>query len=202
MLGFGQPRLHVGDRIEVLGSHRRAQHQHQDDQAETVLLQLLRGAGPPGLAAMPVARTDARGVTWLRPFLDVPRAAIDAYVRERDLAWVDDDSNADARYLRNAMREGVVPALNAMAVGYPATIARAAALHRRQRKGRRRIETAYGFSSRRDTSRPAACQARIFRSARSPRGRSAAREACDRSWPRGCRTRVVCRGRHRHPRWP
>src|SRR5439155_1569529 len=71
---------------------------HQDDQAETVLLQLLRGAGPQGLAAMPEARTDAMGVKWLRPLIDVPRTAIDAYVHERHLAWVDDDSNADVRY--------------------------------------------------------------------------------------------------------
>jgi tRNA(Ile)-lysidine synthase len=100
---------------------------HQDDQAETVLLQLLRGAGPQGLAAMPEARTDAMGLKWLRPLLDVPRAAIDAYVRERQLDWVDDDSNADIRFLRNALRERVVPAIASMAAGYPATVARAAA---------------------------------------------------------------------------
>ena len=100
---------------------------HQDDQAETVLLQLLRGAGPQGLAAMPEARTDAMGLKWLRPLLDVPRAAIDAYVVERHLAWIDDDSNVDTRYMRNALRERVVPALASMAAGYPATVARAAA---------------------------------------------------------------------------
>src|SRR5438105_3671456 len=49
----------------------------QDDQAETVLLQLLRGAGPQGLAAMPRTRADATGFVWLRPLLDVPRRAID-----------------------------------------------------------------------------------------------------------------------------
>src|SRR5207249_8506584 len=97
------------------------------DQAETVLLQLLRGAGPQGLAAMPEARIDATGLKWLRPLLDIPRAAIDAYVKERRLAWVDDDSNADSRYTRNALRSAVVPALASMAAGYPATVARAAA---------------------------------------------------------------------------
>jgi tRNA(Ile)-lysidine synthase len=100
---------------------------HQDDQAETVLLQLLRGAGPQGLAAMPEARTDTMGLKWLRPLLDVPRTAIDAYVHERDLAWVDDDSNADVRYRRNALREWVAPALASIAPGYPGTVARAAA---------------------------------------------------------------------------
>jgi len=99
---------------------------HQDDQAETVLLQLLRGAGPQGLAAMPLARVDEAGRTWLRPLLDVPRAAIDAYVRERGLTWIDDDSNSDTRFARNALRARVVPALASVTAGYPATVARAA----------------------------------------------------------------------------
>ena len=101
---------------------------HQDDQAETVLLQLLRGAGPHGLAAMPIARTDATGIVWLRPLLDVPRAVIDAYIHARGLPFVDDDSNADTRYARNALRERVVPALASVVSGYPATVARSARL--------------------------------------------------------------------------
>jgi tRNA(Ile)-lysidine synthase len=101
---------------------------HQDDQAETTLLQLLRGAGPAGLAAMPQVRVDARGVAWLRPLLGVPRAAIDAYAVARGLAWIDDDSNADARFARNALRLDVVPRLRLLAPGYPAAVARAAAL--------------------------------------------------------------------------
>jgi len=99
---------------------------HQDDQAETLLLQLVRGAGPRGLAAMPAARVEY-DVLWLRPWLDLPRAAVEAYCAARGLAWVDDDSNADARYRRNALRHTVVPALRALAPGYPATLARAAA---------------------------------------------------------------------------
>ena len=99
---------------------------HQDDQAETVLLQMLRGAGVQGLAAMPAART-AEGVCWLRPLLDVPRRDIDAFVRARKLAHVDDDSNASERHRRNALRRRVVPALASVAPGYPATIARVAA---------------------------------------------------------------------------
>jgi tRNA(Ile)-lysidine synthase len=101
---------------------------HQDDQAETVLLQLLRGAGPHGLAAMPSTRTDAVGMLWLRPLLDVPRAVIDAYISARELHFVDDESNADTRYARNALRARVVPALASVASGYPATVARAARL--------------------------------------------------------------------------
>jgi len=98
---------------------------HQDDQAETVLLQLLRGAGPQGLAAMPPSRVDAGGLLWLRPLLDVPRSAIDAYLHARGLAWIDDDSNIDSRFARNALRAHVIPALASVGGGYPATIARA-----------------------------------------------------------------------------
>ncbi|HVO89866.1 MAG TPA: tRNA lysidine(34) synthetase TilS, partial [Casimicrobiaceae bacterium] len=59
----------------------------QDDQAETLLLHLLRGSGPRGLAAIPRVR-DARGVRWVRPLLDIPRTVIDAYVEARALRYV------------------------------------------------------------------------------------------------------------------
>lgn len=101
---------------------------HRDDQAETLLLQLLRGAGPHGLAAMPAARVDAQGLAWLRPLLDVPRAAIEAYVAQRGLRTVDDESNADVRYARNALRHRVLPALAGVAPAYARTLARAATL--------------------------------------------------------------------------
>lgn len=100
---------------------------HQDDQAETLLLQLHRGAGPAGLAAMPAASRDADGLLWSRPLLAVTRAAIDAYAAARRLDWVDDPSNADERYRRNAVRARIAPALAATFPGYPATLARAAA---------------------------------------------------------------------------
>lgn len=100
---------------------------HADDQAETVLLQLLRGSGPRGLAAMPASTADC-GVRWLRPLLDLPREAIDAYVEARALRYVDDDSNADPRHRRNALRATVVPALRTIAPGYPRTLVRAARL--------------------------------------------------------------------------
>ena len=100
---------------------------HQDDQAETLLLQLGRGAGPHGLAGMPAARRDASGTLWLRPLLDLPREAIDAFVRQRDLRHVEDDSNASLRHRRNALRRQVVPVLAAVLPGYPRTLARAAA---------------------------------------------------------------------------
>ena len=99
---------------------------HQDDQAETLLLQLGRGAGPRGLAAMPSERTDGQGIAWARPLLGVPRAAIDAYATARAIVWIDDPSNRDPRHRRNALRLTVAPALAAVFPGYPDTLARAA----------------------------------------------------------------------------
>lgn len=100
---------------------------HQGDQAETVLLQALRGAGPAGLAAMAPAR-DVDGVAFARPWLDVPRAAIEAYARRHRLRWVDDDSNADPRFARNRLRQAVLPALVAAFPGAATALARAARL--------------------------------------------------------------------------
>jgi tRNA(Ile)-lysidine synthase len=100
---------------------------HADDQAETVLLQLMRGAGPRGLAAMPAHRPMRDGPALLRPFLALPRATIDAYVAARELAWVDDESNADTGVKRNLIRHDIAPRLAAGFPGYPATLVRAAA---------------------------------------------------------------------------
>ncbi|HVF62567.1 MAG TPA: tRNA lysidine(34) synthetase TilS [Casimicrobiaceae bacterium] len=99
---------------------------HRDDQAETLLLQLLRGAGPHGLASMPASR-EANGVVWMRPLLDVTRSDIDAYVASRNLAYVDDDSNASARHRRNALRQHLLPAVARFAPSYSTTLARVAA---------------------------------------------------------------------------
>ena len=88
---------------------------HRRDQAETFLLQALRGAGVAGLAAMPAA-AERQGIHWLRPWLQQPRAAIDAYVQRHRLAHVEDGSNADARYARSRLRQQVWPALEA---GFP-----------------------------------------------------------------------------------
>ena len=101
----------------------------QDDQAETLLLQLLRGAGPKGLAAMPELqhRHDWRA-GHLRPLLGVPRSAILHTAQRHGLAWVEDESNQDTRYRRNALRQQVMPLLAAHFPGSQATLARAAAL--------------------------------------------------------------------------
>lgn len=84
--------------------------QHRRDQAETFMLQALRGAGVAGLAAMPrLAERD--GQQWARPWLGQPREAIEAYVRRHRLGFIDDGSNVDSRFARNRLRADVWPAL-------------------------------------------------------------------------------------------
>jgi tRNA(Ile)-lysidine synthase len=99
---------------------------HADDQAETVLLQLLRGAGLPGLAAMAPARALPHGIAQVRPLLTVLRGTIVDYARHHALAWIDDESNADARYARNALRHDVMPALAVHFPGYRDALGRTA----------------------------------------------------------------------------
>jgi tRNA(Ile)-lysidine synthase len=98
---------------------------HQDDQLETVLLQLLRGAGVAGLAAMPAVAAFARG-TLVRPLLDVPRDALTAWVRAQGLTWVEDDSNAVTSFDRNYLRARVLPVIRERWPAAAATAARAA----------------------------------------------------------------------------
>lgn len=99
---------------------------HADDQAETLLLALSRGAGLRGLAAMPAqARRD--GVLLLRPLLDVPGAHIRDWLRERGQAWIEDPSNSDPRHTRNRIRAELLPALDRAFPSFRATFARSAA---------------------------------------------------------------------------
>jgi tRNA(Ile)-lysidine synthase len=108
--------------------------QHQDDQAETLLLQLLRGAGVKGGAAMPLLRNQESGgkgrsasaPAILRPMLTVTRQEIEAYAKANKLKWVEDESNADTRYDRNFLRHRVLPVIGQAFPGYRATLARAA----------------------------------------------------------------------------
>ncbi len=86
--------------------------QHRQDQAETFVLQALRGAGPAGLAGMPKAQW-RDGVCWARPWLDQPRAVILAYAEEQGLSWIEDPSNGDPRYARNRLRQTLWPAFPA-----------------------------------------------------------------------------------------
>lgn len=99
---------------------------HRRDQAETFLLQALRGAGLAGLAAMP-ASAGRDGMSWLRPWLHQPREAIEAYVKRHRLHHIDDDSNADTRLARNRLRLSVWPALTGAFPQAEAVLADAAA---------------------------------------------------------------------------
>jgi tRNA(Ile)-lysidine synthase len=101
---------------------------HRDDQAETLLLQLLRGAGLPGLAGMPSSRpAGAAADALLRPFLNVPRSEIESYARARGLQWIEDESNADTALDRNHLRHRVLPLLEERFPGAGQRIARSAA---------------------------------------------------------------------------
>ena len=95
--------MEEGADIVLLAHHRR-------DQAETLLLQALRGAGTAGLSGMPMqALRD--GMTWARPWLQLPRSAIEHYVEVHGLTHIEDDSNTDTRFARNRVRLEVWPAL-------------------------------------------------------------------------------------------
>jgi tRNA(Ile)-lysidine synthase len=83
---------------------------HGDDQAETVLLQLFRGAGVAGLSAMPSSAPLGKG--WqVRPLLNYSRAQLQAYAQTQQLHWIEDDSNIDLRFDRNFLRHAVLPIL-------------------------------------------------------------------------------------------
>jgi len=83
---------------------------HQDDQAETCLLQFLRGAGPKGLAAMPEIISFGKGCL-IRPFLSISRQEILDYAKENKLSWIEDDSNHDTKFTRNFLRYEIMPLL-------------------------------------------------------------------------------------------
>lgn len=96
----------LGDDEFLLTAH------NEDDQLETVLLQLLRGAGLPGLAAMPVSAPFAGGML-LRPLLGVSRELLRQYLERSGVPWIEDPSNADECFDRNYLRRRVVPVLRA-----------------------------------------------------------------------------------------
>jgi len=105
---------------------------HLDDQAETVLLQLLRGSGPAGLSGMDVssrmpALLGVPDLVLARPLLSLSRAALEQYAASAGLTWVEDESNIDPRFTRNALRHQVMPAIAASFPGYQQRLARGAA---------------------------------------------------------------------------
>jgi len=100
--------------------------QHADDQAETLLLALSRGAGLPGLASMP-ARWERDGICYQRPLLGVRADHIRAWLAQRGVAYVTDPTNADERYTRNRIRARVLPVLDSAFPQFRETFARSAA---------------------------------------------------------------------------
>ena len=105
---------------------------HEDDQLETLLLALKRGAGPRGLAAMPArqpfACDDVVGGELLRPLLAVSRAQLAAWAAQEKLEWVEDESNQDERFDRNFLRARIVPLLRERWPSYAATARRSSEL--------------------------------------------------------------------------
>jgi len=99
---------------------------HRDDQAETVLLNLLRGTGVAGAAGMLAERPQVRGPALVRPLLDVPRAAIEAYAGAHGLRWIEDESNESRHFRRNFLRHEIFPRLEASFPGAQRSLARAA----------------------------------------------------------------------------
>lgn len=99
--------------------------QHREDQMETVMLQLFRGAGVQGLAAMPIATRFGTG-TMIRPLLNVAKADIRAYAETHDLHWVEDPSNLSHDFDRNYLRNAVIPLLKQRWPSLDKTVARSA----------------------------------------------------------------------------
>ena len=100
--------------------------QHRNDQAETLLFNLLRSSGVHGARAMPEARQLRPGLSVLRPLLRVSRDSLEAYLHKHALQWIDDESNADIRWSRNYLRHRVMPALRERFPAADASLARAA----------------------------------------------------------------------------
>lgn len=101
---------------------------HQDDQAETVLLQLMRGAGLPGLSGMPAIYQDTaltgEHVSIGRPLLDITRAQLEELAQAQGIEVISDESNHDTRYRRNAVRQLIAPVIEQNFPGFAARLAR------------------------------------------------------------------------------
>lgn len=115
-------RRHARRGVAILLAH------HRDDQAETLLLQLLRGAGVAGTAAMPLCRDWGEG-KLVRPLLDVSRQEIEDYVRGHRLTFMEDPSNSDTGIERNFLRREVLPLLEEHWPSASKTLARSARHH-------------------------------------------------------------------------
>jgi len=97
--------------------------QHADDQVETLILALSRGAGLPGLSAMP-ARFEREGVVFERPLLSVPGSELRAWLQAEGITWVEDPTNQDVAFTRNRIRHQLLPALETAFPQFRETFAR------------------------------------------------------------------------------
>lgn len=98
--------------------------QHADDQVETLMLALTRGAGVAGLAAMPACWQQG-GLTWHRPLLGVAGAEVRRWLLAQGVPWVEDPTNADERHARNRIRRRLLPVLEQTFPSFRDTFARA-----------------------------------------------------------------------------
>ena len=110
-----------------IGAERIATAHHRRDQAETVMLNLLRGTGPEGLGGIPPVRGP-----YIRPLLDTPRQEIEQYLKENGLTHIEDETNESRAYARNRLRLDVWPALEGLHSGAEENVARAARVIRRE----------------------------------------------------------------------
>ncbi|WP_128113495.1 tRNA lysidine(34) synthetase TilS [Polynucleobacter necessarius] len=121
----------LADLCEEYGIEDLLLAHHQNDQAETVLLQLLRGSGVAGLSGMPNSRalehSDKNIALW-RPLLEQSKSELEAYAKERKLKWIEDPSNQSEKYRRNAIRKQVIPRLEKIQPEVIANLARSAGL--------------------------------------------------------------------------
>lgn len=124
----------LADLCEEYGIEDLLLAHHQNDQAETVLLQLLRGSGLAGLSGMPFSRKLSKEsginhvITLWRPLLNQSRQELEAYAKEHKLKWIEDPSNADTKYRRNAVRKNIIPLLEKIQPEALANMARCAGL--------------------------------------------------------------------------
>lgn len=98
---------------------------HQDDQSETLLLQLFRGAGVAGLASMPQKKSLGKGIHY-RPMLNIEKQQILDYAKQHKLNWIEDDSNKDINFRRNFLRLDIIPKLSKVYKNLANSIARSA----------------------------------------------------------------------------
>ncbi len=118
---YAEFQKNLGDNDVLLTAHT------QNDQAETVLMHLSRGSGLLGLGGIPEKTVWPKG-QMLRPMLDIDRQAISEYAQRHKLNWIEDESNQDTRFLRNAVRHNVLPQLKNLNSGVINNIARSAKL--------------------------------------------------------------------------